>query len=105
MILVLFAAATLAVFVMPVAVWYVLEQRRMRIRNSIIESGQLIGAVVPIASRVGRRARAEIGEYLWKVREEGWSLLQEGQEVTVVGVDGGELIVRASPQNSGGTAP
>jgi hypothetical protein len=38
-ILVLFAAATLAVFLVPLVVWDVSERRRSRIRNSIIESG------------------------------------------------------------------
>ncbi len=96
-LLVLFAAATLAAFVVPVAVWEALERRRARIRNSIIESGQVIGALVQIASPVGWRGRAEIGGYMWHVRDEGRLPLVEGQAVTVVGVEGAGLVVRALP--------
>ena len=105
MILVLFAAVLLVAFLVPLVVWNVSERRRSRIRNSIIESGRVIGARVSIASPIGRRARAEIGGHRWSVHEEGGARLEGGQEVTVVGVAGANLIVRASPQNSGGTAP
>ncbi len=105
MILVLFAAVLLVAFLVPLVVWNVSERRRSRIRNSIIESGRVIGARVSIASPIGRRARAEIGGQRWYVHEEGGAGLEGGQEVTVLGVAGTTLIVRASPENSGSAAP